>query len=222
MWRKMPKAEHWCAERLYMGSSPATACVRLGKSSLLCGIFLIELKDSSQISVLEMLFLPSPLSGYLVRFWEHFWGIQTLFPSCLQSLFNLSLGVVRRAGLTALDLNIVLKEQKRDSLLFPHCTAWWMSLMTVVVVIGLSCCCFQDPQETSFFCTLLHKSGFDCFLRSKPKTSCESLLHSCLCIRALPLGTDTCVPCRVHMCLFTETFSRDIVNFSKFLVFRAI
>lgn len=33
---------------------------------------------ASEISVLAMLFIPSPLSGYLVRFWEHFRGIQTI------------------------------------------------------------------------------------------------------------------------------------------------
>lgn len=96
--------------------------------------------------------------------------------------------------------------------------------MIVVVVVGLSSCCSQDPQETSFFCTLAHKAGFDCFLRSKPKVSCESLLQSCLCIRALPLGTDAYVymPYSMHIYLFTETFSRDIINFVKFLVFKAI
>lgn len=96
-----------CADRLCVKSSPGTASVQdQGEGRLLCGMyFIVELKGSSEISVLAVVFLPSPLSGCLVRFLEHCGGIQTLLSS-----FLMIWDLMRRTGLAALDLNLAFNE----------------------------------------------------------------------------------------------------------------
>lgn len=140
-------------------------CARPGEGRLLCGMyFIVELKGSSEISVLAVVFLPSPLSGCLVRFLEHCGGIQTLLSS-----FLMIWDLMRRIGLAALDLNLAFNEQKRDSTRFPYCSAQRDITYDSGGSNGVTLMLLPRPPEASFFCTLLHKASFGCFLRSKPE-----------------------------------------------------
>lgn len=93
-----------------------------------------------------------------------------------------------------------------------------MSLMTVVVVMGLSSCCSQDVQKHHSSVHYCRRQVLIAFVEAKPKTSCESVLHSYLFVhQSLSTGQQppTCayMLCNMHVICLLRFFSRDIVNF---------